>query len=237
MKNGNNSKYFAAANAFLAERFAGVDGFNNFVDDYTYSAEGAGGSVEKYNSSTSQPYEIIVTNSNLVETIVTIFNSYQNRNAFNFGNVAGITIVSAVTTTTYSALLAQSEKKNFEVGEVYIEVISGSNAVLTRPITQTIADASGDGEYSILRPKKDPNQNQANVLDFKKSFKINGYTNLQVLIPAGTSVQYSFYPSATQDGGRTLGNMPAVRDYRAPVITKPTPIAISPAILQALGRK
>lgn len=230
----SNSKYFASASAFVKERFAGADGFNNA--DGWGGYEAAGVNQRQYNSTSSMPYIVRAVNANGADTAVTIFNSYNNRTAANNGNLAGITVTSTMAGVTYNELLAQSEHKNFEAGMVYIEVIAGSNSGLTRGITLTTRDANGVAEVKPLTPKINPMQQQATVLEFYHTFRINGFTNWAVTLPANTTVEYTFYPSATVDPGRVLSNQPTTRDYVAPSISKPTQVVLSPRMLETLRK-
>jgi hypothetical protein len=118
----------------------------------------------------------------------------------------------------------------------YIEVVSGSTAAITATWLLTTKDASGPGSFDTLRPKKDPRQQQNDVLEFYHTFKINGYTNIQITIPASTTVRYSFYPSATVDPGRKLGNVNDVRDYKGPNISQPNKIQVTSTAAKALAR-
>ncbi len=231
-----NRNIISQARAFAAERFNGVDGFDNmdsgFQFDPSYSA--AGVNMHQYNAETSQPYEFTVANANTTATACTLFNSYVNRTANNFGNAVGITVTSTLSNVTYAGLLAQTEHKNFECGMIYIEVTTGSNSGVTAAINLTQLDANNNTTTKTLLPKLNPMQQQANVLEFYYTFKINGYTNLAITIPASTTVKYSFYASATVDSGRKLGNVHEMRDYKAPQISKPSQVVISPAAAAAL---
>jgi hypothetical protein len=231
-----NSKYFQEASHLVNERFAGVDGFDNVGGNFRYATgvETAGVNMNQYNPVTSAPYELTVTNANTAATDVKMFDSYNARTAANFDNVAGITITSAVPNVTYGALLAQTEHKNFECGMTYIQVVSGSNAALTATWALTTKDANGDANVSTKTPKKSPMQQQADVLEFYNTFKINGYTKIELEMPASTAVTYSFYPSATVDNGRSLGNVSNVIDYKAPMISQPQVITVAPGVANAL---
>jgi hypothetical protein len=232
-----NQAYFIEAQNFANERFSGVDGFDNFTDsmNFTDDMNAAGVNMHQYNSKTSEPYELEVANANLVTTNATVFNSYVNRTAANNGNPVGITVSSATTNVTYNGLLGQTEHKNFECGMIYIEVVSGSTAGLTATMSLTTLDADGESHTRQLRPKKDPRQQQNDVLEFYNTFKINGFTNIVIPIPATTTMRYSFYPSATVDSGRKLGNVHEIKDYKGPKISQPQQISLSAGAAKALG--
>lgn len=227
-------RYFLEAGHLAGERFSNVDGFNNFANGFSYADGAAGQNVVRYNPGDSKPYEITVTNANTTATPVTMFNSNVNRNANNQGNVAGITIASAISNVTYIGLLAQTEAKNFECGMTYIQVVSGSNAALTATWTLTTTNADGSQTVDTLTPKKSPMQQQTDVLEYAHTFKIDGYTNIALTLPASTAVTYSFYPSATVALGRSLGNNPVMMDYSRPNITPATQMELSPSALAAL---
>jgi hypothetical protein len=231
-----NSQHISQARAFANERFSGIDGFDNFSDAYQFNDDlnAAGVNMHQYNAKTSMPYEFTVANSNTVATSVSLFNSYVNRTASNQGAPAGVVIASTLSNVTYAGLLAQSEHKNFECGMIYIEVTAGSNSGVTAAINLTQLDATNESTTKTLLPKINPMQQQANVLEFYNTFKINGYTNLVITIPASTTIKYSFYASATIDPGRKLGNMSEIKDYRGPQISKPQQVVISPAAAAAL---
>ncbi len=231
-----NSQHISQARAFANERFSGIDGFDNFSDSYNFSDDlnAAGVNMHQYNAKTSMPYEFTVANSNTTATSVSLFNSYVNRTAANQGAPAGVVIASTLSNVTYAGLLAQSEHKNFECGMIYIEVTTGSNSGVTAAINLTQLDATNESNTKTLLPKINPMQQQANVLEFYNTFKINGYTNLVIVIPASTTVKYSFYASATVDPGRKLGNVAEIKDYKGPQISKPQQVVISPAAAAAL---
>ncbi len=230
------SRYFIEAAAIANERFSGVDGFNNFAGGgYQYAGgDGSAQNVQRYNPSDSAPYEIEVANANTTATSVNIFNSYVNRTANNQGNVSGITITSAIDGVTYIGLLAQTESKNFECGMTYIQVSAGSNSALTATWSLVTKNADGNFETKTLSPKKSPMQQQADVLEFERTFKIDGYTSLTLTLPASTTVKYSFYPSATVALGRSLGAVPVMLDYSKPNITPATQMDLSPAAIAAI---
>ncbi len=230
----NNSKYFANAKHLASERFRGVDGFNNMNGGYAMADGGAANNMARYNPATSSPYEFECANANTTATAAAFFDSFNARTAANFNNLSGITITSSVPNVTYGALLAQSETKNFECGLTYIQVTAGSNSGLTATWALTTGNADGQFEIKSLTPKKDPNQNQVDVITFPYTFKINGYTKISLTIPASTTIKYSFYPSATMDPGRTLGQVPELMNYAAPQVGTPQTLDFSPTALAAL---
>lgn len=232
----NNKKYFRDAGSFMHERFSGVDGFNNFSDEMNFEGDynAAGVNIHQQTATTSTPYEIEVVNANLVTTTCIIFGSYANRTAANFGNPVGITISSITQNVTYTQMLAQFEHKNWECGMIYIQAVSGSNSVITSTLSLTTGDAIGELNTKQMPVKKDPMQQQADVLEFYHTFKVNGFTTINIAIPASTTVHYSFYASATVDTGRTLGNVKPISGYKGPQIGKAQNLNLSPAALSAL---
>ncbi len=232
----NRGDYFKQAQHFVSEKFFGVDGFNNFTDSTNYVSNVAteGVNMHQYNPTTSAPYEVDVANANTVATQAIIWNAYSALTASNNGNVSGITITSAIPNVTYQEMLSQSMHKNFEVGMTYIQVVSGSNAALTATWSLTTGDMSGKFETEPKTPKKDPRQQQADVLEYYNTYKINGYTKIAIMIPASTTVRYAYYPSATVDSGRALGNVAVYKDYAAPMISQPQQIQLTPAAAAAL---
>lgn len=231
-----NSKYFTQAQHLANENFSGVDGFNNFVggNGMYNNVESAGVNMHQYNPTTSKPYEFTVANANGAATAIKIFDSYNARTAANFDNVAGITITSATPGVTYGALLAQTESKNFECGMTYIEVTTGSNSAVTATWLLTTKNADGSLTSDPLTPKLNPMQQQAQILEFYNTFKIDGYTKIELTLPASTTVKYSFYPSKTAALGRELGGVNTVLGYKGPMLTQPTPITLDPSVLAAL---
>ncbi len=143
---------------------------------------------------TAQPYEITVTNQNSTATAVKLFDSYNARTSANFDNQMGITITSSVPGVTYGALLAQSESKSFTVGMMYIEVVSGSNSAATATMRAVTRDANGASTTRPIQPRFNPFQQLPNIAEHYQTFIINGYTSIELIMPANTSVRYSFYP-------------------------------------------
>lgn len=235
MKNSNssNTRYFMEAKHLANERFAGVDGFNNF-GGFKYADGGMGSPVERFQPQESAPYEFEVANANTTSTSITMWNSFKARTASNFNNVSGITITSSISGVDYGDMLASSESKNFECGMTYIQVVSGSNSALTAIWSLVTKNIDGNFETKTLSPKKSPMQQQSDVLEYARVFKIDGFTGITLVLPASTTVKYSFYPSATTALGRTLGNVPVMLDYGKPTITPPTEMVFSPAMLSAM---
>lgn len=233
----NNSRYFIEAQRVANTRYNGVDGFNNFSNGFKYAdGSAAAANVQRFSPTDSAPYEFQVANSNTTATSFTMFNSYKARTASNYGNVSGITITSAITGVTYDELLAQSESKNFECGMTYMQVVTGSNSAMTATWSLVTKNADGNFTTASISPKKSPMQQQSDVLEFPRVFKIDGYTGITLTMPASTTVQYSFYPSATAAIGRSLGNVPVVLDYGKPTITPPTEMTLSPQAMSAIVR-
>lgn len=237
-----NRKYFREALASASERFSnfagdelgGLGGFagGNFAGN---DLNAAGVNVHQYNAKTSAPYEVLVQNTTGGALTAQIFGSDNNRTAANFGNPVGITITSATPNINYLQQLAASENANFEIGMTYIQVVAGSTAVLTATWNLTYLNQDGELVSKPLVVKKSPNQFQNDVLEYYFTFPLGGLTSIAISIPANTTVQYSFYPSATVNPGRQIINAPQVREYAKPTISQPVPMTISPKALNAIA--
>ncbi len=229
-----NSRYFIEAKYLASEKYSGVDGFNNMSSGFRYADGGQGAAVERFSPQESAPYEFEVANANTTATSVTMFNSFRARTASNFNNVSGITITSSIDGVNYGDLLASTEVKPFECGMTYIQVVTGSNSAITATWSLITKNVDGNFETKTFSPKKSVMQQQADVLEFNRVFKIDGFTALTLTVPASTTVKYSFYPSATAAIGRVLGNVPVMLDYGKPTITPATQMELSPAAIQAI---
>lgn len=228
-------EYLQEAKNFQMEKFHNADGWD-YASGELLNAD-SGVMAHKYNVDTSQPYVVRVDNTNLVATTAFVLGAYTARTAANFNNPAGVNITSGMPNVTYAEFLAQMEHKNFKAGMIYIQAISGSNAVITATLSLTTKDADGNAVTGSLLPKKDPNQQQTDVLEYYHMFNVNGFTSWTVSIPASTIVEYTIYPVTTVDDGRALIN-PAnvVRSYGAPKIGKSVSLNLSPSAIAALGK-
>lgn len=227
-----NSKYFREAEEVVAEQFHNADGWDNAGGEELINADG-GSTAHKNGVTTSDPYVVRVANANLVDTNATLFGSWDNRTAANFGNPAGITIT-CTNGISYGFLLGMTEDKAFKIGKIYIEAITGSNSVVTAVLSTVTKDGNGNIDTRPKYPKKDPNQQQAGLLEFYSSWNINGGVSWTVTIPASTTVEYTIYPMDTINVARALNGGSPKASYADAPIGKAQRIIMSPAMIKAI---
>jgi hypothetical protein len=230
----NISRYLQNANRSLNEQFIGVDGFID--DDMYFTGDGLDGNafygadaapvaVAPVNVMRSQPYIITVSNSTGAAVTTNVFGAYTflNNAGFSGGSltVAGVSIVSGLSNTTYFNLLNQSSISPFTIGATLISSVSGVVSQVLTPITLSTQDANGNQAVKILTPVIDPYQQQSGIIELKQAFRIDGFTTLTFNIFANSSVQFQFYPSDNINIARGLGNNPVSKQYGSPKIIRP----------------
>lgn len=211
--------------------------FHNFVDDFSrpygnfiqqpafYNQSGAvqGNAMQQQEVKPSMPYSIIVSSaSGAAVQNFDIFGAseYLNNPTYSFdasGNlvVGSITISSNTTNITYRDLLYQSMTANFSVGQVYLQCTDTSQ--ITQPYTIFTKDGSGVRIQVPIKPKKDPYQNQTDVLVDNTVFRMDVMTKItfsQILPNAVLFVD--LYPQDNVDQGRLLSGQNPTRMYGNP---------------------
>jgi len=230
----NISRYLQNANRSLNEQFIGVDGF---VDDdmyFTgdgldgnafYGADAAPVAVAPVSVMRSQPYIINVANATGATVNTDIFGAYiyLNNAGFVAGSltVAGVTISSGLSNTTYYNLLNQSSVSPFTIGSTLISSVAGTAAQVLNPITLTTQDANGNQAVKVLTPVIDPYQQQSGIIELKQAFRIDGFTKLTVAVFANTTVQFQYYPADNINIARGLGGNAVSKQYGSPKIIRP----------------
>jgi hypothetical protein len=230
----NISRYLQNANRSLNEQFIGVDGF---VDDdmyFTgdgldgnafYGADAAPVAVAPVSVMRSQPYIINVANATGSTVNTDIFGAYiyLNNAGFSAGSltVAGVTISSGLSNTTYYNLLNQSSVSPFTIGATLISSVAGTTAQVLNPITLTTQDANGNQAVKVLTPVIDPYQQQSGIIELKQAFRIDGFTKLTVAVFANTTVQFQYYPADNINIARGLGGNAVSKQYGSPKIIRP----------------
>ena len=216
--------------------FTGDDEFDGFYgDDDMYSADGdtdmGGGSAP-----TSQPYIVVITNTNTATAYpVTILGAY-NTLAFtspNYQNAAAISITMGISGITYGQFLYQSMNKPFTVGLTYLQSSTANQVLETLTLIQQ--DVNGNESQKTLVPTIDPYQQQSTIIAVKFTFKIDGFTSvvLSRLLASATAKIY-FYPAETSSIARTLTGQRAVAGYGNPNIVKSDKVVLSEKAVRAL---
>ena len=216
--------------------FAGDDEFDGFYgDDDFYGADGAdmGGSIS---APTSQPYIVVITNTNTATAYpVTILGAY-NTLAFtspNYQNAAAISITMGISGITYGQFLYQSMNKPFVVGLTYLQSSTANQVLETLTLIQQ--DVNGNESQKTLVPTIDPYQQQSTIIAVKFTYKIDGFTSvvLSRLLASATAKIY-FYPAETSSIARTLTGQRAVAGYGNPNIVKSDKVVLSEKAVRAL---
>ena len=162
----------------------------------------------------SEAHILQVSNSGAAAT-VTLFGSYTNRTATNFGNAVAITVTYLLTGFTYAQLLAQTESKPMQVGMVRIE--GTTSAQVTNPVTITEQVGIGRTNTAAIIPLTSPYQQINTVTYVQKAFKIDGNISLAYTHSATPEVvKWYFYASETISLSRALSDRKLVQEYTAP---------------------
>jgi hypothetical protein len=214
--------------------FSGDDEFDGFYgDDDMMSADGNMGAIS---APTSQPYIVVIANTNTATAFpVTILGAYATL-AFtspNYQNSAAISITMGISGITYGQFLYQSMNKPFVVGLTYLQS-STTNQVL-ETLTLIQQDVNGNESQKTLVPTIDPYQQQSTIIAVKFSYKIDGFTSvvLSRLLASATAKIY-FYPAETSSISRTLTGQRAVAGYGNPNIVKSDKVVLSSKAVNAL---
>lgn len=215
----------------------GREQYRNFVDDYhhfvqqpqVYNATGGAASTGSSGAvKPSLPYSILVSSASAAAVSnFDIFgaSTYLNNSQVTFdinGNliIGSITISSATPSVTYRDLLQQSAWQPFTVGQTYIQCSSPTAQILV-PYTITTKDSSGVLMQIPGKPKKDPYQQQNDLLIDPTVWSIDGLSKItfnQILPNAVLSLD--FYPQSNINQGRLLNGMQPGKDYGNPGIIR-----------------
>lgn len=245
----NLRNYFAQAQDEANNNFFNYNGFDddsNFVgdefnafdgeDDAFSMASGEMGEMGGNSAPTSQPYIVIVKNTNTATAFpVTILGSY-NTLSFtspNFQNNGAISITMGISGVSYSQFLYQSMNKPFVVGLTYLQSSTANQVLETLTLIQQ--DVNGNESQKTLVPTIDPYQFQGTIIAIKFSYKVDGFTSIVVSsILASTTAKLYFYPAETSSISRTLTGQRAVSGYGNPNIVKSDKITLSNSAIRAL---
>lgn len=199
-------------------------GYSNFIQQPAfYNQTGTPAPAATQEVKPSLPYSIIVSSaSGAAVQNFDIFGAseYLNNPTYTFdasGNLVNgsITIMSNTTNVTYRDILYQSITANFSVGEVYIQ--SDTTAQITQPYTIFTKDASGVRIQVPIKPKKDPYQNQNDVLINNTVFRMDSMTKITFSQILPNAVIYiDLYPQDNVDQGRLLSGQNPTRFYGNP---------------------
>lgn len=223
-------QYIRRARSFNSRRYHNfIDdagrGYNNFIQQpafYNQTGQAMPASVAQ-EVKPSLPYSIIVSSASGASVQnFDIFGAseYLNNPNVTFdtnGNLVNgsLTILSNTTNISYRDLLYQSITANFSVGEVYIQ--SDTTAQITQPYTIFTKDGSGVRIQIPIKPKKDPYQNQNDVLINNTVFRMDAMTKITFSQILPNAVIYiDLYPQDNVDQGRLLSGQNPTRFYGNP---------------------
>jgi hypothetical protein len=252
-------KYIASARA-RSEQFHnfGGGGYSNFVDDHQYgnfvnqpsyfNAAGAAAPMATQSSGTavkpSLPYSIQVSSASAGAVLnFDVFgaSTYLNNAQVTFdvnGNliIGAVTISSNTAGVTYRDLLQQSAWQPFTVGSVYIQCSSPVAQILV-PYTITTKDSNGTLMQIPIKPKKDPYQQQSDLLMDNTVWSLDGLSKLTFvqILPLAV-LNLDFYPAANVNSGRMLNGQTPGKDYGNPgIIRSQTTVVNTTAAAPASG--
>lgn len=199
-------------------------GYNNFIQQPAfYNQTGAAAPAAMQEVRPSLPYSIIVSSasgSSVQNFDIFGASEYLNNPNVTFDSngslvVGNVTIMSNTTNISYRDLLYQSITANFSVGEVYIQ--SDTTAQITQPYTIFTKDGSGVRIQIPIKPKKDPYQNQNDVLINNTVFRMDSMTKITFSQILPNAVIYiDLYPQDNVDQGRLLSGQNPTRNYGNP---------------------
>lgn len=206
-----------------AEKYSGFDEGESYFDDesgadgeYSESYANGGGGGER------QSNEYIIQYSNTTSSDVTAvlfgFNDYYNAvtpsgaSAPNYGNPAAV-VITNIQGGTYARLIAQSNNKNFQIGQW--RFISTTASQLTKSLMINYVDASGiiTQKPFTLSVLKDPYQFQSDTIDIRKIVTIDANTFLTFTLVANAGLVIAMWPvqilsgKAKLNGGSGQGRM------------------------------
>jgi hypothetical protein len=209
----------------------GPQAFHNFVDDYRgfvqqpnmYNATGDNAAVKP-----SLPYSVMVSSASAAAVSnFDVFgaSTYLNNAQVTFNAngdlvIGSITISSTTPNITYRDLLQQSAWQPFTVGQTYIQCSSPTAQILV-PYTITTKDASGVQQIFPGKPKKDPYQQQNDLLIDPMVWSIDGLSKITFnqILPFAV-LNLDFYPQSNINIGRSLNGQNPGKDYGNPGIIR-----------------
>lgn len=199
-------------------------GYTNFIQQPAfYNQTGAAAPAMTQDVKPSLPYSIIVSSaSGAAVQNFDIFGAseYLNNPTYNFDAngslvIGSVTISANTPNVTYRDILYQSITANFSVGEVYLQ--SDTTAQITQPYTIFTKDATGVRIQVPIKPKKDPYQNQNDVLINNTVFRMDVMTKIQFSQILPNAVIYvDLYPQDNVDQGRLLSGQNPTRFFGSP---------------------
>lgn len=208
--------------------------FHNFVDDHYM---GFVGQPARYMQATgdpgsnvkpSLPYSIQISSASAAAVQnFDVFgaSTYLNNAQVTFdvnGNliIGNVTISSQTPNVTYRDLLQQSAWQPFTNGQTYIQCSSPTAQILV-PYTITTKDSSGVLMQIPGKPKKDPYQQQSDLLIDSTIWSIDGLSKMTFnqILPFAV-LNLDFYPQSNINSGRLLNNQQPGKDYGNPGIIR-----------------
>jgi len=221
-----------------------LEGYHNFVDDqmkgfvqqpYMMATGDTGVSVKP-----SLPYSIVVSSASAASVAnFDVFGASEYLNnaqvTFNANGdlvIGSITISSTTPNVTYRDLLQQSAWQPFTVGQVYLQC-SSPQAQILQPYTITTKDSNGVRMQIPVKPKKDPYQQQNDLLIDSTVWSLDGLSKVTFnqILPFAV-LALDFYPQANINNGRLLNNQSPGKDYGNPGIIRSNQTVIPGAAAQ-----
>jgi len=243
-------KYFLQAQEEANDNFFNYDGYDydddwdfDGDDDYFEGDDDWDMASGRGSAPTSQPYIVVVKNSNTVSafpaTILGAYNTLKYNASVephNWQNSTAISITMGISGITYGEFLYQSMNKPFITGLTYYQS-STANQIL-ETLTLISRDVNGNESQKTLVPTIDPYQQQSTVIAIKFTYKIDGFTSIVIAsVLASATVKLYFYPAETSSVARTLTGRRAVSGYGSPHIVKQDKLTLSKgAMRQIKGR-
>jgi len=219
-------RYLNAARQNIGSRY------HNFVDEPSYMGfvgqPNLQATGENQMVKPSMPYSITVSSASgaAVQNFDVLGASeYLNNATYSFDAngdlvVGSITISSATQGITYRDLLYQSISQPFTVGATYLSC-SNVTAQILQSYTVNTKDSNGQRVQIPIKPRKDPNQNQTDVIYDTTVYRVDSLTKLTFtnILPLAV-LTIDFYPQDNINPGRMLAGQNPGRSYGSPGIVR-----------------
>lgn len=212
----NNFNYFDQAYDY-ANNFSSANGWDGFVDQYSYMDNGGAGVPAAANPANALPYVFNIANSttNDISNVVLLGANANTVGATNNGNNAAITITMASGSTTYTQFLENVKSQPFKVGLMHLQSSNTSQPFVSMTFTQ--GSATGASHTQPYTPILDPNQNQSGVTIVRYQFSVDSWTSITFsTIYASATLTVRMYPMVELNVGRALDARNVEKPYDAP---------------------
>lgn len=149
------------------------------------------------------PYVVIVENTSdkTIENVSLFFANNQNELAFSSDGSYrenGLVISSGIADVTYNHISKNFVTQKTNIWITYIQSENQKQIIENFSIKQQ--DANGTSAVKVLTPKKDPCQQQQNIVAVKENYSLDGNTAIIIhKVQPKTTLKMYFYPQIKSD--------------------------------------